>query len=212
VETMTRRERQRLNTIAELVAAAHKIVKDEGYEALTIRKLAESVGMATMSVYSYFADKQAILTALANDTFETLARSIREREPADPMDALRFGLRRFAAFGFENPNEFRTIFMTPKLHEHADVTVEEIAASNPAYQGLLRAVKIAIDAGALNGDAHAMATILWTVTHGAISLSLTFPLYPFGDPDAYVGRLIDMTVDALATKTVEPLSGAPDCC
>ena len=52
METMTRRERQRLNTIAELVAAAHKIVKDEGYEALTIRKLAESVGMATMSVYS----------------------------------------------------------------------------------------------------------------------------------------------------------------
>ncbi|EBU7498300.1 TetR/AcrR family transcriptional regulator, partial [Salmonella enterica subsp. enterica serovar Typhi] len=54
---LSRRERQRLETRAELVKAAHAIVQDEGYEALTIRKLADKVGLATMSVYSYFADK-----------------------------------------------------------------------------------------------------------------------------------------------------------
>ncbi|MIL10003.1 TetR/AcrR family transcriptional regulator, partial [Salmonella enterica subsp. enterica] len=134
---LSRRERQRLETRAELVKAAHAIVQDEGYEALTIRKLADKVGLATMSVYSYFADKQAILTAVAEDTFEQLARRIDNTRPADPIEALRVGLREYVAFGLENPNEYRTIFMTPQVHEHDDESFEQLEAQNPAFQTLL---------------------------------------------------------------------------
>ena len=68
-----RREKQKAELRSELVEAAHKLVQEEGYEGLTIRKLAKRVGYAPMSVYSYFADKQDILFALAEDAFETLA-------------------------------------------------------------------------------------------------------------------------------------------
>ena len=77
-----RREKQKAELRSELVDAAHKLVQEEGYEGLTIRKLAKRVGYAPMSVYSYFADKQDILFALAEDAFETLARRI-EEHPAD---------------------------------------------------------------------------------------------------------------------------------
>ena len=46
-----RREKQREEIRTDLVAAAHALVKEEGYEGLTIRKLAERAGLATMSVY-----------------------------------------------------------------------------------------------------------------------------------------------------------------
>lgn len=209
---MTRRERQRIETRAELVAAAHAIVKDEGYEALTIRKLAERVGLATMSVYSYFADKQAILTAVAEDTFETLARRIERKEPPDPIEALRVGLREYAVFGLENPNEYRTIFMTPQVHEHEEENFEQLEAQNPAFQGLLRAVNATIEAGKMQGDARAISTILWTVAHGAVSLLLTFQKYPFGEPVEYAGRVIDMSIDALARQDVAPLGPSPYHC
>lgn len=211
-QALSRRERQRLETRADLVAAAHAIVKDEGYEALTIRKLAERVGMATMSVYSYFADKQAILMAVAEDTFDVLARRVEQKMPADPIEALRVGLREFVAFGLENPNEYQTIFMTPQLHEHEEKEMQELQAGNPALQGMLRAVNAAIAAGEMRGDALAIATMLWTVSHGAISLILTFPKYGFGDPLTYAGRVIDMAISSLAQTDVAPLSATQPAC
>jgi AcrR family transcriptional regulator len=212
IDTMTRRERQRVETRAELVAAAHAIVKDEGYESLTIRKLAERVGLATMSVYSYFSDKQAILTALAQDSFEELARRCDKRRTADPLATLKAGLEEYVSFAIENPNEYRTIFMTPQLHEHEGEKFEELEASNPAFQSMLKAVRGCIEAGKLDGDPRAIATILWTVAHGAASLVLTFPLYPFGDPNSYAGRLVDLMLDGIARHRIEPLSSETTLC
>ena len=212
VDTMTRRERQRAETRAELVAAAHAIVKDDGYESLPIRKLAERAGLATMSVYSYFADKQAILTALAEDTFEVLARRIEGKLPDDPIEGLRIGLREYVAFGLENPNEYRIIFMTEHVHDHEGEKFEELEASNPAFQGLLKSVRAGLETGKLKGDPRAIATLLWTVAHGAISLILTFPLYPFGDPIVYAGRVVDLALDAIMRCDVAPLSPETPSC
>ena len=77
----SRREQQKAELRAELLAAAHALVQEEGYEGLSIRRLAKRVGYAPMSVYSYFADKQAILRALAEDAFAALAR----RAEKDPL-------------------------------------------------------------------------------------------------------------------------------
>lgn len=209
---LTRRERQRAETRAELLAAAHELVRKEGYEGLTIRKLAEKVGYAPMSVYSYFADKQAILTAVAEDTFAMLARRIQERQPEDPIEALRAGMREYAAFGLENPNEYRTIFMTEKLHLDHEETFEELESKNPAFIGLLNCVKDCLEAGHFHGDARAISTFVWTVTHGAVSLLLTFPKYPFGEPLDYVSRMVDLTIDALKRGNVEPLGESAASC
>ena len=75
-----RREKQKAELRSELVEAAHKLVQEEGYEGLTIRKLAKRVGYAPMSVYSYFPDKHAILLGIARDAFETLARRMEKDE------------------------------------------------------------------------------------------------------------------------------------
>jgi len=208
VDTRTRRERQRAETRADLVDAAHAVVKDEGYEGLTIRKLAQRAGLATMSVYSYFADKQAILTAMAEDAFIELARCCEARRTDDPLESLKAGLDEYVAFGLDNPNEYRTVFMTPLVHVHQGKTFEDLEAHNPAFQGLLAGVQDCINAGVLAGDARAIATILWTVAHGAVSLILTFSLFPFGEPRVYARRVVGLAIEAIQAKTVAPLSGA----
>ena len=79
---LSRRQLHRQELRSELLAAAHALVKEEGYEGLTIRRLAKRVGYAPMSVYSYFADKQDILVALAEDVFGELARRAEKDAPA----------------------------------------------------------------------------------------------------------------------------------
>jgi AcrR family transcriptional regulator len=203
-----RREKQKAELRSELVDAARKLVQEEGYEGLTIRKLAKRVGYAPMSVYSYFADKQDILFALAQDAFETLARRIESHPADDPIEALQAVLIEYAAFGLENPNEYRTVFMTEK-QKPPNFEMEE---DNPAMKVLIDRVEACVAAGKLKGDPRAIATMLWAVGHGAISLLITFPFYPFGDQQTFVTRVGDMMLEAIAEHEIAPLGGEPVTC
>jgi AcrR family transcriptional regulator len=188
-------------------------VQEEGYEGLTIRKLAKRVGYAPMSVYSYFADKQDILFALAEDAFETLAKRIEDHPADDPIEALQAVMTEYAAFGLGNPNEYRTVFMTEKVKPPEGKTFAEMQEGNPAMKVLIKRVEACVAAGKLKGDPRAIATMLWAVGHGTISLLITFPFYPFGDQQAFVKRMCDFTLAALATQDVPPLSETPaNCC
>ncbi|CAM5469889.1 AcrR family transcriptional regulator [Aquamicrobium terrae] len=196
---------------SELIAAAHKLVQEEGYEGLTIRKLAKRVGYAPMSVYSYFADKQDILLALAQDAFETLARRIEENRSDDPLEALKAVMVEYAAFGLGNPNEYRIVFMTEKVRPQAGKTFAEMTEGNPAMKVLVARVEACVAAGKLRGDPRAIATMLWAVGHGTISLLITFPFYPFGDPQAFVARMCEFSLASLGAGDVPPLAQAPGC-
>ena len=83
---------------------------------------------------------------------------------------------------------------------------------NPAMKALISRVEACVAAGRLKGDARAIATMLWAVGHGAISLVITFPFYPFGDPHAYVMRVGDLALAAIAAQEIAPLAGAPANC
>ena len=54
--------------------------------------------------------------------------------------------------------------------------------------------------------------MLWAVGHGTISLLITFPFYPFGDPQAFVTRMCDFTLASLPTLDVPPLTETPVSC
>jgi AcrR family transcriptional regulator len=207
-----RREKHKAELRSELVEAAHKLVQEEGYEGLTIRKLAKRVGYAPMSVYSYFADKQDILYALAEDAFETLARRIEEHPSDDPIEALQAVMTEYAAFGLGNPNEYRTVFMTEKTRPPEGKTFAEMEEGNPAMKVLISRVEACVAAGKLKGDPRAIATMLWAVGHGTISLLITFPFYPFGDPQAFVKRMCDSTLASLSMQDVPPLTETPVNC
>jgi AcrR family transcriptional regulator len=212
LSVQTRREKQKAELRSELVDAAHKLVQEEGYEGLTIRKLAKRVGYAPMSVYSYFADKQDILFALAEDAFKTLAKRIEDHPADDPIEALQVVMTEYAAFGLGNPNEYRTIFMTEKVKAPEGRTFAEMQEGNPLMKVLIKRVEACVAAGKLKGDPRAIATMLWAVGHGTISLLITFPFYPFGDQQAFVKRMCEFTLAALATQDVPPLTETPVNC
>lgn len=211
VNAKSRREQQKAEIRGELIEAAHALVKDEGYEGLTIRKLAARVGYAPMSVYSYFPDKHAILFALAQDAFAILAKRMERETPADPLEALHKLMHEYAAFGFENPNEYRTVFMAGGSGGlHIDEP-EGIHKENPALLLLLQRVQACVDAGLLTGDVFAIATLIWTIGHGTVSLLISFPSYPFGDRDAYVERSIEIAMAGIRAKPVLALDSVRTC-
>ena len=96
-----RRERQRLATRGEIVAAAWDVAREKGLAALTLRDVAERVGMRAPSLYNHFPSKLAIYDAMYAQAWAAYDEEIdtfRLQLPADPRAALREVARHFFDF------------------------------------------------------------------------------------------------------------------
>ena len=201
------KRRQRSELREQVLAAARAIMAADGPDNLSMRKLAQHLDCAPMSLYSYFRDKHDILLALANQSFEALARRLAAEKASLPLDALRKLYLAYARLGLERPDDYRIIFMTPEAQPPREgKNPDDIYRENPAFAVSLDRVTVCIEAGALQGDAHAIATLLWTTVHGAVSAILAFPAFPFGDPETYVTRVVDWSIGAVSVTRTVPLA------
>src|SRR3954465_7910303 len=97
---------------AALVDAAGDILRREGPEALTLRAVARRAGVSQAAPYRHFADRRALVGAVAERGFARLQEAM--MQAMTPDAAGRFGLKQVACayvgFGHENPAEYRVMF------------------------------------------------------------------------------------------------------
>jgi AcrR family transcriptional regulator len=171
-----RREREREELRTKILDAARELFATEGYEAVTMRKVAEKVEYSPTAIYLHFADKDALLHEICEIDFLTLAKQFQKiAKVDDPVERLRrIGLA-YTDFAVEFPNHYRLMFMTP--HPPVEHDAEELKRKgNPeedAYAFLVGTVREAIEKKRLAPaykDAELVAQIVWSGVHGVISL------------------------------------------
>src|SRR6516164_11056532 len=119
-----RRARQKASIREEILDAARTLFVKEGYEHVSMRKIAEKIEYAPGTIYLYFRDKAEILDRICEETFGKLLRRMEaiRNDSATPLDKLRRGLRTYIQFGLENPNHYVVTFIQAKVHlEHKSV-------------------------------------------------------------------------------------------
>ena len=200
-----RKERYRSELRAETLSAARELIRQEGYQGLTIRKLAQRMGCSPMALYSYFADKQALLAALALEGFEKVAKRFDSTVHRDPLAAVRRILLDYIAYAEEHPNEYRILFLSVETLGELELTRQDLQERNPAFGALFKRVEACIKAGALQGDAFAVSTVLWTTAHGAASLLITAQKFPFGSRRLYAEEVVATIVSGVQNRAVARL-------
>jgi AcrR family transcriptional regulator len=185
-----RKERYRSELRAETLAVARKLIEEEGYEGLTIRKLAQRMECSPMALYTYFSDKQALLLALAQEGFTKLAKKLESTARRDPLAALRKMLLDYIAYAEENPVEYRILFMSVEPLAEAKKTRQDMQENNPAFSALFKCVETCVKAGLLQGDAFTISTVLWTAAHGTAALLNTAQTFPFGNRRKYAEEVV----------------------
>src|SRR5256712_12176672 len=96
-----------------LLDAALHIVETQGTAALTLRAAARSAGVSQAAPYRHFANKEAILAAVAEDGFRSLMAAMREASAASgagPLERLRAVGLGYATFATRHPSHFRVMF------------------------------------------------------------------------------------------------------
>jgi AcrR family transcriptional regulator len=195
VGVMERREREREEVRRKILDAARDLFMTEGYEKVTMRRIAEAIEYSPTTIYNHFEDKDDLVQALCHEDFSRLFEHLQARPaPADPLEAIRqLGLA-YARFGLTHPNQYRFMFMTADKFAHPE---DQDASPGEQAFGLLRsAVEWALETGHFpHGDADTIAQALWASIHGTVALLITLPpnFWPHGParPD-----LVEQVIEA----------------
>ncbi len=177
--TRERREREREELRTQILDAARELFAREGYEATTLRRIAERIEYSPTAIYLHFPDKLAVLRALCDRDFYALAVELRKMAAiADPLERLRAIALGYVEFGLTNPNHYQLMFMTPHPVAMKSAQASELEHGNPeedAYAFLRATIGQAIAEGRLRPqytDAEASSQIAWAAVHGVVSLFL----------------------------------------
>lgn len=185
---------------AEILAAAERIFVEHGYEGATIRKIADEVGLSSTALYMHFPDKGAILQEICRLAFEKLLclnRRITEAQPT-PEVRLREMMNAYVAFGFDNPNAYRLVYLTRPVEarDGAESAAQQMGAE--LFQSFEQVMQDIEAAGRLrSGDAGQAARVYWAGVHGIVSLMITKPYFEWGDRQVLVGMMMDTLVSGL---------------
>ena len=155
-----------------MVQEAVRVIQREGIDALTLRGVGERLGVSRTALYRHFADKQALLTAVAAEGFRTLRASLVEAWESGGRGREGFqamGLA-YVRFAVTHPSHYRVMF--GGRVRHADRSVLRNADTD-AFRVLLDAI-VELQAQRLVGgdDPGHLALYIWAVVHGVSMLAL----------------------------------------
>ena len=179
-------------------AAERLLVKMGDEEAVSVRAVAEAVGVTPPSIYLHFRDKDELIFSICERHFSRLDAFI-EKEGAkskDPVESLILRGKAYIRFGIENPEQYRTLFMSKGSRSEVNMQPEELRQS-ASFDHLVQAVQLCLDVGAFSGEPLLISMGLWSVVHGITSILISHPHFPWPDNEKLIDHVLRLQCTGL---------------
>ena len=177
--TVERRTREKAQLRQEILDAARAIFVEEGYDAVTMRRVAKAIEYSPTAIYLYFKDKAELVQALCDETFDKLVKKLQDlaKKQPDPLEYLDAGLRCYIDFGLKNPNHYYVTFIaSPARIEYP----YEGSSGQRAFEFLRGSVEACVKTGKFRPvDVDTTAQALWMAAHGLVALLISNKPFPF---------------------------------
>ena len=155
--------------------AARDLLVAEGLHAVSLRRVASSLGVTAPALYAHVVDKRDLLQGIVEREIDTLLDRFAAVRTDDAVQRLRRMAIAYVEYGLQNPDLFRAMFLfRPELT--AEPLADAPALGSKIHGAFLAAVRDAQGAGVLDdGDPELAALTVWTTAHGVVTTLLSGP-------------------------------------
>src|ERR1700716_2839139 len=175
-----------------LARAAMDLLEESGETALSLRAVARRAGVSPAAPYRHYADREALVSAVAAVGYRELAERLAAAHPSPSTpEQLASVATAYVQFALERPALFRIMFTEP-----CDRDNHERVAATAAVSEYVRAI---VERTFPQADAEALATAIWALVHGLAFLHLDGKL-DAPNPTAVAER-VTAAINALLTAT-----------
>jgi len=167
-----RKLRQKEEVRAAILAAATQLVEKEGWQALSIRKIAEAIEYSVPVIYDHFENKEALLLEFTKKGFQLLNRELlqakkRFTQPAQQIEAIAYAYWKFA---FTHRTYYQLMY---GLGMPGCEAVKQISELGTFTELILDPIRTLIAKTRNNGsDPYLKLHTLWSALHGLISINM----------------------------------------
>jgi len=187
----------------------HLLVQ-EGYQNLSMRKIARAIDYSATSIYLYFDSKDALLHTLIDEGMTQLYESLSAAQQSDPVERLEALCERFITFGLDNPEYYEIMFL---LHpEHMErYPAEKYRRARRNLDVIAATLSDGVEAGCFQtDDPRVSASAVWASLHGAVSLLLAERVDIRIDRDAFIQTTIHQTIRGYVQPAATPVPASDE--
>ncbi|HEX9135788.1 MAG TPA: TetR/AcrR family transcriptional regulator [Nitrospirota bacterium] len=194
METREKRATDKEQLRREILDAARDLFVNEGYENFSMQKLAKNTEHSSSTICLYFKNKDDLLFALCEEVAGRLFADLSNIRTAqsDPLESLRQALLYLIEFGFNNPDEYKVLFITrPQVYGTFDEFMEHESMARNSYFVFREIVGICMETGKLlEIDIDVLTQVLTVATRGA-ALSVNKTSFPWIDRNVLAHTLAE---------------------
>ena len=168
-----RKDREKAEMRKIILNAAMEIFVKEGYNSVSIRRIAQKIEYSPGSLYTYFKDKDSIFYALHVEGFDILyKKQLSAQSINDPRERLMAQGKAYIEFALENQEYYDIMFiMRESIELICKEEVRDWTHGQRSYDLLKRNVAECKAAGMFKGqEIDSIAFLLWSVVHGIASI------------------------------------------
>lgn len=200
-----RRIRQKKAIRRKILDTAREFFIKEGYERVSMRRIAEKIEYSPTTIYLYFNNKADLLQCLCEETFFKLIKrfEILRKEFKNPLDCLKKSMRAYIDFGLKYPNHYRITFIIshPECNKNQYPYVSEIGMK--AFNFLSKTVEECIQQKKFSrADGEMVSQILWITVHGVTSLLITHTNFSWVDKNVLIENVINTAIEGLKANNI----------
>ncbi len=167
-----RKQRQLEEVRSAILAQSWQIVEEEGWEALSIRRIADAIEYSTPVVYKHFESKEAIRSAFSQEGYALLANRLHQAKTSHklPTDQLMSLSHAYWNFAEEHPKHYQIMYgLGIPTCEMVRETREIMEVSTVFHQTIEAAIQ---ESKQPDADVHLKAMTFWSILHGLVAMGM----------------------------------------
>ena len=196
-----RRAREKEQLRRQILAAARELFVNEGYESVSMRKIASKIEYSPTTIYLYFKDKADLLDSVCKETLLDLLTTLEllKADKSDPVETLRKSGRAYVEFGLKYPQDYKLTFVVRPQFQKG-LGLQEGSVGERVFNYLRATVSECIRQKAFREmDVEITGQALWSAVHGVTLLLIDFSDFPWTGKDKLIDMVIDTMIEGLKT-------------